>query len=108
MKRENNIPSYLKKRGKVFYKAVISEFFIETVHDRERLGQASSELDVQDAAMKAIDEHGFYVLNRYNKLIENPALKTLQNSRTLFVRILRELRLDSSEPEEPRPPGLHE
>jgi len=106
MTNDNIIPAFLKGRGRKFYEDVLSEFIIETFHDRERLAAAAGELDIQDEAQKAIDTHGFYVVNRYGRLIENPGIKTLRDSRTLFVRILRELQLDVSA-EESRPPSLY-
>jgi hypothetical protein len=73
-----------------------------------RLGRvcalAASELDVQDEAQRAIDEHGYYEVNRYNRLVENPGIKTIRDSRTLFVRIIRELGLDLENAPESRPP----
>lgn len=94
MKNNNDIPKYLKKRGREFYKGVIDDFVFERIHDKERLGHASGELDIQDQAEKAIKKYGYYIKNRYGKLIENPAVKTLRDSRTLFIKIIRELGLD--------------
>lgn len=104
MKKNNNIPKYLKKRGRKFYKDVMTEFIFENTHDKERLALASSELDIQDEAQAAIDKHGYYVTNRYGKLIENPGVKTLRDSRTLFARLIRECGLDLVTPEASRVP----
>ncbi len=107
MKHDNHIPKYLKKRGRAFYKKVREEFVIDKVHDKERLALAAGELDTQDAAQEAIEEHGHYITNRYGNVIENPAVKTMRDSRTLFVRIVRELGLDLVTAEEARPPGKY-
>jgi phage terminase small subunit len=101
---KNDVPEYLKDRGREFYIKVCSEFEFEHTHDLERIALAASELDIQDEAQRAIDEHGYYVINRYGRLVENPGIKTLRDSRTLFVRIIRELGLDLVNVPESRPP----
>ncbi len=106
-KNGNHFPKYLKKRGRKFYKDEMEEYVLEKAHEKERLAAAAGELDVQDAAEEAIEEYGYYLTNRYGKLVENPAVKTLRDSRTLFVRIIRELGLDLVTAEEARPPGKY-
>jgi phage terminase small subunit len=107
MTNENHIPKYLKRRGRAFYKSVREEFILDKTHDLERLGLAGGELDIQDGAQAEIDKHGFYVKNRYGKLIENPAVKTLRESRTLFIKIVREMGLDLVTAEQARLPGKY-
>lgn len=97
-------PIYLKERGKKFFNKVISEFVFENAHEIELLGSAGGELDSQVESQKSIERDGYYIPNRYGKLIEHPALKSLRDSRALFMRIIREMGLDLTTGPESRQP----
>lgn len=97
-------PPFLKERGRKFFNKVTAEFVFENAHDLELLGSAGGELDSQFESQKAIDADGYYIENRYGKLIEHPALKSLRDSRALFMRLIRELGLDLTTGPESRQP----
>lgn len=97
-------PAFLKERGRKFFNKVIAEFVFENAHEIELLGSAAGELDSQVESQKSVDRDGYYILNRYGKLIEHPALKSLRDSRALFIRIIREMGLDLTTGPESRQP----
>ncbi len=97
-------PIYLKERGKKFFSKVTSEFVFENQHEIELLGAAGGELDSQVESQTAIDVDGYYITNRYGKLIEHPAVKSLRDSRALFMRLIREMGLDLTTGPESRLP----
>ncbi len=97
-------PAFLKERGKKFFSKVTSEFVFENQHEIELLGSAGGELDSQVESQKAIDADGYYIQNRYGKLIEHPAVKSLRDSRVLFMRLVREMGLDLTTGPESRTP----
>ena len=97
-------PSFLKERGRKFFKEVIGEFVFENAHEIELLGSAGGELDSQVESQRAIDADGYYIQNRYGKKVEHPAVKSLRDSRTLFMRLVREMGLDLTTGPESRAP----
>jgi len=97
------IPKELSKKGKNFWKKVLSEYDLQDSHDLERLAMAAKCLDNLDEAEKRIKSEGMFVLNRYNNTVEHPALKVVKDMRLLFVKIIRELGLDLVNVPESRP-----
>ena len=97
-------PIYLKEKGRKFFSKVTAEFYFESTHDIELLGAASSELDSQAESQKAIDTDGYYITNRYGKKVEHPGVKSLRDSRVLFMRLIREMGLDLTTGPESRQP----
>jgi phage terminase small subunit len=97
-------PAFLKERGKKFFNKVIAEFVFENAHEVELLGSAGGELDSQFESQKAIDTDGAYITNRYGKKVEHPAVKSLRDSRALFMRLVREMGLDLTTGPESRQP----
>ena len=97
-------PIYLKEKGRKFFKKVVSEFVFENAHEIELLASAGGELDSQVESQRAIDIDGYYITNRYGKLVEHPAVKSLRDSRILFMRLVREMGLDLTTGPESRQP----
>lgn len=97
-------PTGLGSRGKQFWKRVLTEIPMDEAHDLERLRLACMTLDDLDAAERNIKAEGRYLKNRFGEARENPALKTVRDSRVVFCRIIRELGLDLEDGPESRPP----
>ena len=96
-------PDELKAAGRAFWSRAMKENDLDSAHDAERLLMACKCLDECAAIEAQIEADGRFVRNRYNALVEHPGLKGLRDSRTLFVRIIREMGLDL-EITESRPP----
>jgi phage terminase small subunit len=87
-------PKTLKAEGRKFWRKVLSEFDLSDAHDLERLAMAGKCLDDLVEAEERVKTDGMFTLNRYNNVIEHPGLKVIRDTRTLFVKIVREMCLD--------------
>ncbi len=97
-------PAGLNTAGRVFWKKCLSEFELSESHDLQRLEMACRTLDDLKQAQDRVKKDGMFTVNRYNNVIEHPAMKSIKNLRLLFCKIVRELNLDVSLPDESRPP----
>lgn len=97
-------PAGLKTPGRVFWRKVLSEFRLEESHDLQRLEMACRTLDNLKEAEDRVKTDGMFTTNRYNSVVEHPALKSIKDFRMLFIKIVREMNLDVSLPDESRPP----
>jgi hypothetical protein len=100
-------PAGLGLKGAQFWKQTLTEGPLEGAHQLQKLRLACGTLDDIHEAEKTIKEKGRYLENRFGELRENPALKTVRDSRVVFCRIIRELNLDLEESTESRPPRLY-
>ena len=96
-------PNGLNSPGKRFWKKVLSEYDLQESHDLERLAMACKCLDDLAEAEKRVKSDGMFVTNRYGNLVEHPGIKLVKDSRTLFIKIIREMCLDLTTGES-RPP----
>lgn len=87
-------PSNLKAKGRRFWTSVLKDYSLDECHDLERLHQAAMCLDEIEAAEAVKKSQGLYVQDRFGQVREHPAQKTIRDSRTLFLRCVRELGLD--------------
>ena len=101
-------PNGLQVSGRKFYRKVLNDYVIEESHDLERLFQACRCLDEIDEAEKVLKTEGRFIFDRFKQRKEHPAAKAIRDHRILFVRILRELCLDTEDPKDgpSRPPHL--
>lgn len=98
-------PTYLLKEGRQFWSKTLKEFDLVEAHDLERLEHACHCLDRLAEARAEVDKEGPYFVDRFGQPKEHPSLKVERDNKVLFIRIIRELRLDLDQPEEhPRPP----
>lgn len=102
--RKPNIPKDLGPNGASFWKKCNAEFIFTKSHDIERLIIACRCLDDIAIAEQTVRDGGHFVTNRYGNVCENPAVKTILNMRKLFIQTIRELGLDLSKIDAPRPP----
>lgn len=96
-------PKGLDDIGKKFWKQVLSEYEFEETHDFERLAMAAKCLDDVSEVEEIVKTAGRFTENRYGGVVEHPGVKTIRDTRMLFIKIIRELNLDISGPES-RPP----
>jgi len=100
-------PAGLKQAGRDFWNKAHSEFILTAAHDLERLQQACECLDVIREAKEKVEADGNFIRDRFMQIREHPGLKTIRDFRILFCRIIRELGLDSENPQESRPPRIY-
>lgn len=96
-------PRHLSKKSKELWKFVIDEFHLD-LHHREILLTALEARDRADEARKFLNDHGVTYEDRFGQPKQRPEVKIELDNRTAFWRGLRELGLDESEVEAPRPP----
>jgi phage terminase small subunit len=100
-------PAGLAKDGRTFWKAATTEREFSEAHDLRRLEMGCRTLDEIAADQSTIRAEGRYTEDRWGRAIPHPALKTLQENRALFLRVIRELALDVVAPDASRPPRLY-
>lgn len=96
-------PKGLKKAGRSYWKKSLSEIPMDEAHDLERLTMACKCLDEVAEIEERVESDGRFVKNRYGNVVEHVGVKAIRDTRTLFVRIIRELGLDAPSSES-RPP----
>lgn len=103
-----NIPKHLSKKSKKFFKYVINEYELEE-HHIKTLTLACECLDRIEEARVIINEEGIVYYDKWNKPKPHPALKTEEQNKIIFARLIRELNLDYDESNRQpgRPPNLY-
>ena len=100
-------PKQLKGPGRAFWKKAMGERVYTEIQDLSRLEMAAGCCDEIAASEQIISEDGLFIKDRFFQVREHPALKVIRDNKTLFCRIIRELRLDVEATEDSRPPGLY-
>jgi hypothetical protein len=102
-------PVELKKRGRLFYAAVLKDFDPAAFgpHDFQLLAQAGTCLDTIAEAEAELVKAGSYFIDRWGQPKAHPAFAVIRDTKTLFARLCRELNLSCEKPEDPRSPGLY-
>ena len=102
-------PNHLKPKGpgRRFWAEVHNQFAVVDCHHLELLSQACSCLDAIKRAQEEIEAAGHYFQDRFGQPKAHPAYQVIKDSRVLFSRLLRELRLDVEPPPESRAPRLY-
>jgi phage terminase small subunit len=96
-------PPGLQKDGRWFWHRSMDEREFSECHDIKRLEMGARTLDEIMADQETLGMEGRFTTDRWGRRIPHPALKTLQENRILFLRIVRELGLDLTIPDS-RPP----
>lgn len=106
MAEKLKIPTHLSTESRRWYAEILKDFDLESHH--KKLLQAAAECwDRAGEARRAIAKDGLTHRDRHGNLRPHPAVTIERDNKTLFARLLRELALDVSEPESPRPPAIH-
>ncbi len=96
---------HLRPETARWYAEVCHAFDLESHHKR-LLRLACESWDAGQAAREAIVEHGTVFTDRFDQPRARPEVAISRDSRTQFARLVRELGLDLSEPETPKPPTI--
>lgn len=98
-------PAHLARDTRKWFARVVREYELEEHH--VRLLTASGEVwDRLQQARVIIDKNGLTFLDRFGQSRARPEVAIERDSRLAFARLLRELALDVSAPDESRMPGL--
>lgn len=99
-------PKHLRPATKRWFAGVIGDYVLEPHHVR-LLTLAAEAWDRGQEAREALASHGLTFNDRFDQPHARPEVAIERDSRLSFARLVRELRLDLSEPpESPRPPSL--
>jgi len=101
-----SIPENLGPQGTAFWQQAVREREFVESHDLRRLELACRILDEIYEDEERLRKDGRYVRGRYH-VVPHPALRTLTDLRTTFLRAIRELGLDLVQAEDPRQPRLY-
>lgn len=104
-KRTEKPPKFLHSTTRQWWKSVNDAFVLDD-HHRLLLNRACVALERTEEARQVLASEGSYFVDRLGSKKAHPAVAVeLQNSR-LFASLLRELGLDVTSAEAPRPPQL--
>jgi P27 family predicted phage terminase small subunit len=99
-------PSHLNSETAAWWRAVVSDFELEP-HHRRLLQAACEAWDRCQQARAAISDHGLTFTDERGMVRSRPEVQIERDSRTAFMRAVRELDLESDGPREVfRPPAL--
>jgi phage terminase small subunit len=98
-------PEHLRESTRKWVANVLEDFDLEE-HHTKLLFLAAESWDRGAMAREALAQHGLTYLDRFGAPHARPEIAIERDSRIAFARLLRELALDVSEPEESRPPSI--
>lgn len=98
-------PNHLSDAAKTWWREVVETYALEPQH-LKILALACQAWDRAEGARVALIIHGTVFVDRFNQPRARPEVKIENDSRIAFARLLRELGLESSAPDLPRPPAL--
>lgn len=98
-------PAHLSQATRKWWRLIVDEYELGPHHLRV-LQAACEAWDRQQEARERLAADGAYITDRFGQLRPHPALAVERDSRIAFIRAVRELALDDSEPEPPRPPRI--
>ena len=97
-------PAHLSVKAAALWRDILSKFELEAYHV-ELLTLACESLDRRDQARDLLAREGLVVTDPRGVQRPHPAVSTERNAGIMYVRVLRELNLDTA-PDESRPPSL--
>jgi hypothetical protein len=100
---DNKPPEGLEDDGRWFWNRCSEEREFTEAHDKARLLLAAQLQDEISRDRKAIVADGRFLVDRRGRRYPNPALRTLERNRILFLRTVRELGLDVVQIEDRQP-----
>src|SRR5262249_16350681 len=98
-------PKHLEPATRAWWKQVVSEYELEPHHIR-LLTMAAQAWDRAEQARLEIAKTGLTFTTASGEPRRHPAVQIEQDSRIAFARLLRELALDVSAPDDSRPPVI--
>lgn len=103
MKKNGPKIDHLERSTKAWFQQILKDYELESHHFRILL-TAAEMWDRAASARESIAVNGVMIKDRYGCLKANPACELERSSKTLFLKAVRELGLDVTEPGESRPP----
>jgi phage terminase small subunit len=98
-------PKHLQPATRQWWESVNTAYALED-HHRRLLTLAGEAWDRAQQAREAVSAHGLTFLDRWGSVKARPEVAIERDSRIGFARLLRELALDVSPPDDSRPPGI--
>src|SRR5262245_31182204 len=98
-------PKHLRPTTRKWFADVVSSYELEPHHVR-LLTLAAESWDRIQEAREAIAQSGLTYVNKAGEPRRHPAVQIEHDSKIAFARLLRELALDISAPDDSRPPAL--
>lgn len=98
-------PKHLRAASSEWWKQVVSEFDLDSHHIR-LLTKACEAFDRSEQAREAILKHGIVFNDRFGCPRARPECAIERDSRLAFARLVREIGMDVSPPNESRPNSL--
>lgn len=102
---ERRLPRHLRQATRRWAEEILDGYEFES-HHAKLLVLACQAWDQGERARARIARYGVTYLDRFKQPRIRPEVKVEHDARIAFARILRELRLDSTEGPEARPPAL--
>lgn len=104
MAEKHRVPGHLRSETRKWLRQILGDFDLES-QDFRVLVKTAEAFDRCEQAREMIAECGLTVTDRYGTPKAHPAVAIERDSRTAFLRGIRELALGGVEvPEAPRPP----
>jgi hypothetical protein len=101
------IPSHLRPDTAKWVRGILADFSLESHHFRI-LVKAAEAFDRSEQAREILAAEGIVTKDRFGTARAHPAVAIERDSRTAFLRAVRELALDVDSPDAPRPPRTKE
>ncbi len=101
--RTNKAPKHLDELTGKWWESVVDGYELEAHHVRI-LTHACESWDAAEQARRALATHGQTYVDRFGQPRARPEIAIARDGRTQFSRLVRELCLDDTEPEDQRPP----
>lgn len=98
-------PKHLRADTKRWFAGIVEEFDLDSHHLR-LLVKASEAYDRSEEAREAIAKFGMVYENRFGAPVARPECGIERDSRLAFARLVREIGLDVSPPNDSRPAPL--
>jgi phage terminase small subunit len=107
-KRQPSAPGHLRTPTRKWFESVVENYALEQHH--ERLLQVAGEAwDRAQLAREALRRHGLVYQDRFGAPKQRPEVAIGRDAMVVFMRAVRELRLDVGQPaEDERPPRIPE
>ncbi len=100
-----NAPKYLKAQTREWWLYVFNTYELES-HHIKLLTLAGEAWDRCQEARKAIAKHGLTFTDKFGQVKVRPEVAIERDNKIIFARLIRELNLDTENPEDSRPPAL--
>jgi phage terminase small subunit len=104
-KQSDVIPKHLAPATKLWVASVLADYELEPHHVRLLIKCAES-WDRSEEARQLLKKHGLTYEDRFGSPRARPEVAVERDAKLSFSRLLRELDLDVSTPDAPRPPAL--